>query len=344
MRCENPGLRILVRLPNWLGDAVMATGIFDQIHALFESPEISVTGPRFICDLFGHDPRIAKVFPYRPRGLSKYNPFDPAFASLKSESFDLAILLTQSFSTAYQIWWTRAHHRLGYSNEVRSFFLTHPIEFPLERHKQHLVITYQQLLSAYTRKETPIFKPKLFLSETVQAQAKTFLKESIVPTKVVGLCPQAAYGPAKQWPWERFRSLAIELLACGYGVVVFADSSGRELGAKITQGLDPKCCLDMSAKTSMDEFMALMQACDLLVTNDSGPMHLATALDKPLIAIFGSTDEKVTGPYSEKARVIHRHVRCSPCFKRVCPIDFRCMMQIEVSQVLKEVQQMLANS
>ncbi len=338
MENQAENLKILVRMPNWLGDAVMATGVLDQIQMQFPSAQVSITGPGFICDLFRYDPRVRDFFPYRPKKAAKYNPFHKDLIQMRAQHFDLAILLTQSFSTAWQIWWTRAKHRIGFANEARGFLLTHPFDFPENRQTQHLVLTYQELLKLYQGRPSPVFKPKLYVSEQALSEARDFFNKHLHGYKVIGLCPQAAYGPAKQWPWERFRGLAQLLNQKGYAVMIFADAQGKELGQKITQGLESSLCIDMSAKTNMMQFMAFMKQCDLLVTNDSGPMHLATALDKSLVALFGSTDDKVTGPYSDKAFVIHKRVECSPCFKRVCPIDFRCMNRIEVQEVFERIE------
>lgn len=331
-------LKILVRLPNWLGDAVMASGVLSQIHAIFENPQVFVTGPAFICELFAHDPRVEGTFAYRPKGLQKYNPFDPVLTQMRHQKFDLAVVLTQSISSAWQIWCTRAKKRLGFSNEGRSFLLTDAPDFPPNRNHQHLVHTYQHLLEVYTSSTSRIFSPKLYLSASAQTEAANWFEKYMKGKQVVGLCPQAAYGPAKQWPSSRYRQLAQKLVANGYGVLVFADSQGKNLGKEITEGLDENLCKDLSGSTTMSLFMALMQRCNALVTNDSGPMHLAAALERPLVAIFGSTDDKVTGPYHDKSRVIHKRVECSPCFQRVCPIDFKCMNRIEVGEVFEEVQ------
>lgn len=330
--------KILVRLPNWLGDAVMASAVLSQIHELFDHPQVYVTGPGFICDLFKSDPRVAAVFAYRPKGWQKYNPFHPQLKAMRKEKFDLAIVLTQSISSAWQIWCTRAKERLGFSNEGRFFLLTHALPFPQERETQHLVLTYQNLLNQFLSvRSLQTFVPKLYLSESSQKEADVWFETHVKKRQVVGLCPQAAYGPAKQWHIERFHDLAIELVNAGYGVIVFADAQGKDLGEAVCQGLDASICIDMSGKTNMGQFIALMQKCSVLVTNDSGPMHLAAALDKHLVALFGSTDDVVTGPYSDKAHVIHKRVECSPCFQRVCPIDFRCMRRIEVSEVFQKI-------
>jgi heptosyltransferase-2 len=115
------------------------------------------------------------------------------------------------------------------------------------------------------------------------------------------------------------------------------DRNGAPLVNDICSGF-PERVINLAGKTNLRELMALIQSCSIILTNDSGPMHIAAAFDIPLLALFGSTNDTTTGPYGKHAKVIHKHVECSPCYKRVCPIDFRCMKRIEVDEVYQELQ------
>ena len=158
---------------------------------------------------------------------------------------------------------------------------------------------------------------------------------------MIGINPGAAYGSAKCWPPERFKALALRLLLEKETYVVFfGDASTASLVKEICQGL-PDTAINLAGVTSLRELACLIKDCDLLITNDSGPMHMGAAFDTPMIALFGSTDDRLTGPYGQETAVINKRVSCSPCFKRVCPIDFRCMKQIGVEEVAERAQELL---
>ena len=164
--------------------------------------------------------------------------------------------------------------------------------------------------------------------------AKQFLAEQKIPAHatIVGVNPGAAYGSAKCWLPERFRAV-VEKLAKRPNtyVLCFADQAGTPLVNAICEGMPPSV-INLAGATSLRELIALIECCTVFLTNDSGPMHIAAALKVPLVALFGSTNEIATGPY-QHGQVIHKHVECSPCLKRTCPIDFRCMKRIEVDEV-----------
>ena len=152
---------------------------------------------------------------------------------------------------------------------------------------------------------------------------------------MVGINPGANQGSAKCWLPERFREVAQRLLRNkNISVVFFGDKATASLLKEICQGL-PSRVVNLAGLTSIRELASLISICDLLLTNDSGPMHMASALGTPIVALFGSTNEIVTGPY-RKGKVIHKHVECSPCYQRTCPIDFRCMKGIEAEEVLRD--------
>jgi heptosyltransferase-2 len=153
------------------------------------------------------------------------------------------------------------------------------------------------------------------------------------PRFLVGLTPGAAFGPAKRWLLDRYASLADRLIgALNADVLIFGSPSEKPLAEEIARGMSHTPVI-MTGSTTLRQLMALLAQCRLVITNDSGPMHLAAALGLPVVAIFGSTDETATGPVSPLARVVRHPVACSPCGLRECPIDFRCMKGVTVDQV-----------
>lgn len=319
---------ILVRIPNWLGDAVMASAAMEDLSRFYET-KLSIVCEKKLVDLFHGHPRIHKIFPF-----DKNHRKDQIHKRLKEENFDLGILFTNSFSSAWQLFQAKVKTRWGFKNEMRSLLLSKALPVPKEKGKEHLVITYKRLLQPLG---IPLSTtaPTLYLTEEDRKAAEKILKNHSIPSKafLIGINPGAAYGQAKCWLPERFKELSDKLLenenAC---VLYFGDSSSKPL-------IDSLCpnsprIVNLAGKTSLRELMSLIKKCAIFLTNDSGPMHVAAALKTPLVALFGSTNEIATGPYNH-GLVIHKHVKCSPCYQRVCPIDFKCMKQIQVEEVLK---------
>jgi len=156
--------------------------------------------------------------------------------------------------------------------------------------------------------------------------------------RLVGINVGATYGSAKCWPAERFRDVALKLLEDDLYVLFFGDATTASLVKEICLTL-PERAMNLAGVTTLRELACLIKDCDVLLTNDSGPMHIAAALETPLVALFGSTDDRATGPFGQADSVIHKHVSCSPCFKRECPIDFRCMKEIGVDEVVEKVKE-----
>jgi heptosyltransferase-2 len=187
--------------------------------------------------------------------------------------------------------------------------------------------------------------PELFITPQERRDLKILLEEHRIPAdhKIIGVNPLAAYGAAKCWPAERFRELAVRFSKEKKVTLLFFGEPSTALQVQeMIRGIAPNV-VNLAGRTSLREFMAWVEAVDLFLTNDSGPMHIAAALKTPLLALFGSTNEIATGPYKHGS-LIHKHVECSPCYLRKCPIDFRCMKRIAVDEVFDEMQKILATS
>jgi heptosyltransferase-2 len=158
----------------------------------------------------------------------------------------------------------------------------------------------------------------------------------------VALCPGAEYGPAKRWPLENFVALGQELLARNCRLVIFGAPNDATLAAELAEKLPG--ARNLAGQTTLAEFMGALAACQLVISNDSGAMHLASALGVPTVAIFGSTEPALTGPLGPHTAVLRHHVPCSPCFLRECPIDFACMHRITPAMVLTAAAQLLESA
>lgn len=333
---------ILVRMPNWIGDLVMATPVLADLRSAFPKASITAMCKTPICALLKEDESIDELFCFtKPSNdfLRRQEKRD-IIAKIRAGGYDAGILLTNSFSSAWWFWQGNVKRRIGFAGNLRTWLLTDPVG-PI-REPVHQVEKYKRLLSPLG---IPASKtaPRLFVSpqESEDAKQLLFQRGYIEGKKLVGINPGAAYGSAKCWPPERFRELAETLLQeKDLYLVFFGDASTASLIKEICQGL-PERAINLAGATSLRELMCLIKECSVLVTNDSGPMHIGAAFGVPLVALFGSTDETATGPYGQSQSVIHKHVSCSPCFKRTCPIDFRCMKQIGVEEVAHRAREAL---
>lgn len=330
---------ILVRMPNWIGDLVMATPILTDLRKQFPHASITAMCRRPLSELLEKEPSINELFSFsRPsNGFERRDAERNIIEKIRKGDYDTGILLTNSFSSAWWFWQGKVRRRIGFSGHWRRLLLTEPLR-PIPKGEAHLVDVYKQLLIplGITPSDTA---PRLFVSAEEIKSATKLLEQrgwrSGAP--LIGINPGAAYGSAKCWPPEKFRTLAELLLKEGAQLVFFGDQSTAPLVKEICQGL-PEQAMNLAGVTTLRELASLIHACSVFVTNDSGPMHMAAALKIPVVALFGSTDEKSTGPYGQAQGVIHKHVSCSPCFKRECPVGhFRCMREISPEEVAKKV-------
>lgn len=334
--------KIIVRMPNWIGDLVMATPILTDLRKAYPKAHITAMCRTPICDLLREDQHIDELFCFsKTNRFSRRSDKKDIIEKLKRGKYDLGVLLTHSFSSAWWFWLGGIKRRLGYQGNWRGVLLTDKLSLPTQVHQQHLVETYKTLL-------TPLgislstSKPRLFLSSKEASEAQTLLKQLGISSKeaLIGINPGAAYGSAKCWLPDRFREVTQRLLKLdNVRIIYFGDQASMPLVKQICQDL-PSSVINLAGLTSLRELAALIKLCNALLTNDSGPMHIAAALGTPLVALFGSTSEIVTGPY-KTGTVIHKHVSCSPCYERVCPIDFRCMKKIETNEVYEEIVKLL---
>lgn len=329
-------------MPNWIGDMVMATPILTDLRKTYPNASITAMCRAPVCDLLKEDPEVDELFCFsKTSSFSRRSDKKNIVEKLRQGKYDLGILLTHSLSSAWWFWQGKVRVRLGYDCNGRRLLLSHPISFPPNVERQHLVVTYKMLLEPLG---IPISNthPRLYLADKEVEEAKTLLKQHGVTKEkiIVGINPGATYGSAKCWLPERFREVAEKLLddpnIC---IVFFGDQPTAPLVKQICQGQGPRV-INLAGLTSLREVAALISLCDVLLTNDSGPMHIADALGTKIVALFGSTNEIVTGPY-RTGKVIHKHAECSPCYQRTCPIDFRCMKQIEADEVYQVMLEML---
>ena len=233
--------------------------------------------------------------------------------------------------------------RVGFKNDFRSLFLTRSLKFPKNIESVHLVNLYKSLLQ--TLEITPSSTgPHLTLTSSEKEKGKKILHSFgiVFDQPILGMCPSAAFGPAKCWPHEYVVEL-IELIKKSHPtlqIIIFGDESAIDIGYALKKRFPS--ITNLCGKTTLKELMSLLVFCDLLITNDSGPMHIADALKVKMLPIFGSTNPDKTGPFYQK-EVLYEKASCSPCYLRKCPIDFRCMKSLTPQLVLKRAYELIGD-
>ncbi len=326
--------RLLVRSTNWIGDAVMTTPAVRAIRRNFPAAEISLLVKPWVAPVFAHSPHVDRLISFEDPGPHKGVAGRLRLArDLRRERFDAAILLQNAFEAALVCFLAGIPVRVGFDTDGRRLLLTHPVRLAPSVKKIHQSAYYLHMLQG-AGLATWGRRLEVSIGGRDRKRAADRLSELPADGPRVGINPSATFGPAKQWPPDRFAGLA-DRLAADYRakILLFGGPGDARLGAQIA-GMIKGRCLDLTARTDLGEAMALIEACDLFVTNDSGLMHVAAALQVPVIAVFGSTNPVTTGPYSPRSRVIRKPLPCSPCLKPECPEGhLRCMAAVDVETV-----------
>lgn len=334
---------ILVHAPSWVGDGVMSLAALRSLKAAYPRARLSVLSRSGAAELFEGCEAADETLVYDARGRHRgTRGFWQAAQELKKKEFDLAVLFPNAFRSASLAWAARIPERFGYATDGRGFLLTRavpPAPRPFGRHQVHY---YLDLLRALGVPSGPV-DIHLELTEGMRAAAVSALVAAgwEMGAPLIGLHPGSTGSSAKRWLPERYAAVGSRLARRHAAQIVVLGGAGEEeLGAQIASELKLPSIL-LSGKTSLGALMGTLSFLTLLVTNDSGPMHLASALDVPTVAVFGPTDERETGPLSVRARVVRRHVDCSPCLLRRCPIDHRCMTWLGVDEVCSAATELL---
>ena len=318
--------RILVVAPNWIGDALMAQPLLARLRSRTPGAQIDVLAPAWVAPVARRMAEVEDVIavPLRHKALQLGSRWRIA-RELKARRYDEAIVLPNSWKSALLPFFAGIPVRTGYVGEVRYGLLNNI-------HKNAapgMALHYARLSEpSGTQVKEPLPEPRLRVAaQEVEAVRRRFGIHG--PYGV--FCPGAEYGPAKRWPYFRELSARLE----GQSVIL-GSASDREAA----QGIVGR---NLVGETSLDEAIAVIAGADYVVTNDSGLMHIAAALGRPQVALFGSSSPRHTPPLSSAARVLWLAVECSPCFERECPLGhFRCMRELTVESVLEEIHNLAA--
>ncbi len=327
-----PYRRILVRATNWVGDAVMSLPALRALRERFPQAEIAILAKPWVADLYRREPFCDRLIPFTAQDLPEKMR---AARELRPLGFDCAILLQNAFEAALLAFVARIPERIGYARDGRSLLLTRAITVPdASEIPVHERFYYLELLRrAGIIDKTENDRIQLDGAAAARVAGSARFAELGFQGPVVGVSPGAAFGTAKRWLPERFAEAASRVAGelCA-SVAIFGSKDERELCESVMQAVTSPA-KNFAGETTLAEFIELAAACRVYLTNDSGAMHIASALGVPTVAVFGATDDITTGPTGPHARVVREKVECSPCLRRECPIDHRCMTRVDAARV-----------
>ena len=330
--------KILIRGPNWVGDAVLAIPALKAIRERFPAAEITLLVRPWVAGLFSAAPYVDKVWSEnKPATLKSWVSI---MRDIRGRRFDMALLLPNSFESALMMFLGGVRQRIGYATDGRRWMLTDPVIKASERrHQIHYYLDLAKALSAVT--DRPSISIEATSSERQSARQLLATEGISEETAFLVLNPGAAYGSAKRWHQERFANVADNLAReLDLQVAIIGSGAERPIANQIRVGMKSQTAV-LNGKTSLETLIGVLAESSLMITNDSGPMHIAAALGIPTVAIFGPTDEINTGPYGPRTRVVKHAVECSPCLLRDCPIDHRCMNAVTVDEVCRAAKELV---
>lgn len=324
--------KILVRATNWVGDAVMSLPALRALRERYPHAHIAILAKPWVGDLYGREPFCNEVIPYSPKTLGEKWAVGRSLAKC---GFDMAILLQNAFEAAAIAYAARIPERIGYARDGRGFLLTKAIAVPEK--KEHERFYYLELLKrAGTIEHIPESDAiRLDGATAARVAGEARFRAMGMGETIIGVSPGAAYGSAKRWLPERFAEAANRIAKeLGAQVAIFGSAAERDVCEQVASAVTVPVH-DFAGETTLGEYIDLAAASTVYLTNDSGPMHIASALGLPTVAIFGATDHVTTGPTGPLARVVRENVECSPCLRRECPIDHRCMTRVSAERVAR---------
>ena len=350
---------ILVRELNWLGDAVMSTAALQRLRQARPTARITVLSHEKLADLWKEQPFVDDVVAF-----SKQQSIWATARSVKALQCDTGIAFPNSIRSALELWLAGIPVRIGYARPWRTLFLSRPVNprkgsIPMRKRSErevrrlvsdgstrpviplaaHHLNDYLELTATLGAVTVPL-PPLIHVTEAEMRQTRAQFGVGSGQNCWFGLNPGAEYGTAKRWPREHFVAAAVMLhKQTGCRWVLFGGQADRDATTQIASDIERQTgkaiTANLAGKTTLRQLAAALKSCELIITNDTGPMHLASAVGTPVVVPFGSTSPEMTGPvFSNNARMIKSNAPCAPCFRRVCPIDLRCLTGIKPEAVV----------
>lgn len=325
--------RILIRSSKWLGDAVMSVPAVRAIKRGRPDAHVTILTSDALAPMWKLVSDVDEIITAKPSSL-----FSMVRAIRRAtSSFDAAVLFPNSMRSALEVWLGGIPRRVGYRGHWRSWLLNQVVREPNKpRPPEHQTRRYLRIAHALG---ADVSDASLTAAAIPPSRAERAVK--LDGAQPLGLCPGAEYGPAKRWLPERFAEAAAAVAdQKAMKWTLFGKETDNAAGASIASILGDRC-VNRIGQTTLEELINELSSCRLLLTNDTGTMHLAALLGVPTVAIFGSTEPRLTGPLGNNHVILRHHVECSPCFLRECPIDFRCMKAVTVEEVVAAVMSLL---
>jgi lipopolysaccharide heptosyltransferase II len=343
-------MKMLIRATNWVGDAIMALPALRVVRSHFPDAEIAILARPYVANIYRDQQICDQLIPYDPRGEhAGLSGRERLAGELRSQKFDLALLLQNAFDAAWLAWRAGIPQRIGYARDGRSLLLTKAVPVPkLGEIPAHEQFYYLELIrrAGWFDASSGEKYISLKLAPGLKEQAETRLLAAGARPKAVRVAigAGASYGSAKCWQPEKFADAANRLAAqFDADVVLFGTPAESAVSSAIAAGMH-RSPIDLVGKTAIADLPALLSQCHLFIGNDSGAMHVAAAVGLPVVAVFGPTDPHGTAPVTPRCTVIQEKPYCSPCFLRRCPTDHRCMTRVTPDAVEAAARSWLASA
>ena len=346
----------MIRATNWVGDAIMALPALRAVRAKFVAAHIAIVARPYVADIYRGQGVCDELIAYDPRGAEKgFGGRERLAERLRAEKFDAALLLQNAIDAAWLAWRAGIPERIGYARDGRGILLTKSIAVPkageIPAHEQFY---YLELVRRAGWSERVAGESEISL--TVLRESAEAAEQKLIAAGVralgngatdalrVAIGAGASYGSAKCWLPERFAEVANRLMSeSGAEIILFGTAGETAVSNAIVAGMK-RPPIDLTGKTAIADLPALLSRCQLFIGNDSGAMHVASAVGLPVVAIFGPTDPFGTAPVTPKCTIVQEKPYCSPCFLRRCPTDHRCMKSVTPESVTVAAREWLAKA
>lgn len=338
-------MKLIIRAPNWIGDAIMSLTAVDNARDLTGADHIAVMARRSTAPLYRNHPDIDRVVEINDKSSFPAGPFQAA-ASIKSERYDIGVILPPSFSSALIFRLAGVRKRIGYRGDKRSFLLTDAIKpFPSGQHRSE---RYLRLLETFSDKRLACRNPCLYISEEDNASGKQILESNAIRSgqRFVAIAPRAV-AESRRWGGENYSDLSMRLInEFDLKIILLGTDKDFSFGEKVVAAGSGNV-INLCGKTRLMEAAAILAEAQLFVGNDSGLAHLAGAVGCNLVVLSGADDPAETSPRTEKKKVIIKNLECISCVKNICPLlgdsFMRCMKSITVDEVYEAAKRFIRN-